>query len=80
MTFFTEMSQVERLLSYSLLSLMTCKPLSSAPMTGISEEEGESNERTKGLMNNDNAWCWRSGCEGERMTYKIFRFISTNVE
>jgi sorting nexin-9/18/33 len=61
-----EMSQAERLLSYSLLSLITCKPLSSAPMTGINEEEHETNDKGKGLINSDNAWCWRDGCEGEQ--------------
>jgi len=50
-------------LSYSLLSLMTCKPLSSAPMTGIGEEEDDTHDKAKGLVNSDNAWCWREGCE-----------------
>ena len=68
-----EMSQAERLLSYSLLSLITCKPLSSAPMTGISEDEGESNDKVKGLLNSDGAWCWRENCEGERISYDAFR-------
>ncbi|KAF8960308.1 hypothetical protein BDZ97DRAFT_1665982 [Flammula alnicola] len=67
-----EMSKAERLLSYSLLSLITSKPIASAPAPGItSEEEGEdtpkhSNEKgadkKKGLMNKDGAWCWREGC------------------
>ncbi|KAF7986303.1 hypothetical protein HWV62_35256 [Athelia sp. TMB] len=58
-----EMSQAERLLSYSLLSLITSKPLSSAPLTGISEEEAETSDKPNGLLNSDNAWCWREGCE-----------------
>ena len=33
------MSKAQRLLSYSLLSLITSKPLASAPTTGISEED-----------------------------------------
>lgn len=63
------MSQAERLLSYSLLSLITSKPLSSAPMTGITEEEDEdtSKDKVKGLLNNENAWCWREDCEGKSM-------------
>jgi sorting nexin-9/18/33 len=66
------MSHAERLLSYSLLSLISCKSLSSGPMTGISEEEGESNDKAKGLVNSDNAWCWREGCEGERTAFDAF--------
>ncbi|TFK49029.1 PX-domain-containing protein [Heliocybe sulcata] len=58
-----EMSKAERLLSYSLLSLITSKPLASAPTTGISEEEEEDNPQRKGLLNDDNAWCWRDGCQ-----------------
>ncbi|KZP24998.1 hypothetical protein FIBSPDRAFT_734676 [Athelia psychrophila] len=58
-----EMSQAERLLSYSLLSLITSKPLSSASMTGISEEEAEGDDKGNGLLNSDNAWCWRDECE-----------------
>jgi sorting nexin-9/18/33 len=69
------MSQAERLLSYSLLSLMTCKPLSSAPMTGIGEEEDDTHDKAKGLVNSDNAWCWREGCEGERIAYDISRSV-----
>ncbi|KAI0918426.1 hypothetical protein AcV5_002420 [Taiwanofungus camphoratus] len=57
-----EMSKAERLLSYSLLSLVTSKPLASAPTTGI-EEEDEDSGKTKGLMNQDGAWCWRDECE-----------------
>jgi hypothetical protein len=60
-----EMSKAERLLSYSLLSLITSKPLASASMNGISEEDGEYNVKGKGLLNEDGAWCWREGCGGE---------------
>lgn len=59
------MSQAERLLSYSFLSLITSKPLSSAPMTGISEEQEDLYNKSRGLLNSDNAWCWRESCEGE---------------
>ncbi|KAJ7640857.1 hypothetical protein DFH06DRAFT_1052595 [Mycena polygramma] len=57
-----EMSKAERLLSYSLLSLITSKPLASAPVTGASEEEEDYNAKGKGLLNDDGAWCWREGC------------------
>ncbi|KAF7325862.1 SH3 and PX-domain-containing 3 [Mycena kentingensis (nom. inval.)] len=57
-----EMSKAERLLSYSLLSLITSQPLASAPVTGASLEEEEYNAKGKGLMNEDGAWCWREGC------------------
>jgi len=62
------MSKAERLLSYSLLSLITCKPLVSVATLGTTrEEEMSSNEKThdkKGLTNSDGAWCWREGCSG----------------
>ncbi|KAI3602522.1 sh3px3 protein [Moniliophthora roreri] len=58
-----EMSKAERLLSYSLLSLITSKPLASAPTTGVVEEDEEYNSKDKGLLNEDGAWCWREGCK-----------------
>ena len=62
------MSRAERLLSYSLLSLITSKPLSSAPMTGVTEdEEDTSKDKVKGLLNNENAWCWQEDCKGKTM-------------
>lgn len=60
----------ERLLSYSLLSLITGKPLASAPTTGGSGSENEDedeDERTfklKRVLNEEGAWCWKEGCEG----------------
>ncbi|KAG7448492.1 uncharacterized protein BT62DRAFT_992550 [Guyanagaster necrorhizus] len=57
-----EMSKAERLLSYSLLSLITSKPLASAPTTGTIEEDNHYNVKDAGLMNEDGAWCWREGC------------------
>ncbi|KAF7316396.1 SH3 and PX-domain-containing 3 [Mycena indigotica] len=57
-----EMSKAERLLSYSLLSLITSQTLASAPVTGASVEEEEYNVKGKGLLNEDGAWCWREGC------------------
>lgn len=61
------MSRAERLLSYSLLSLITSKPLSSAPMAGATEDEDMSKDQVKGLLNSENAWCWREDCEGKSM-------------
>ncbi|KAL0959925.1 hypothetical protein HGRIS_011590 [Hohenbuehelia grisea] len=58
-----EMSKADRLLSYSLLSLITSKPLASAPTTGATQEDEEVDAKGKGLMNSDGAWCWREGCE-----------------
>ncbi|KAI0363165.1 PX-domain-containing protein [Pilatotrama ljubarskyi] len=58
-----EMSRAERLLSYSLLSLITVKPLASAPTTGISEEDEEQPSTSHGHVNEDGAWCWRENCE-----------------
>ncbi|KAF8870696.1 hypothetical protein CPB84DRAFT_1818323 [Gymnopilus junonius] len=62
-----EMSKAERLLSYSLLSLITSKPMASsshAPGTTSDEkaENSKDDERNTGLMNKDGAWCWREGC------------------
>lgn len=40
-------------------------------MTGISGEEDEANDKARGLVNNDNAWCWREGCKGEGALFYI---------
>ncbi|KAF9234262.1 hypothetical protein BU15DRAFT_90042 [Melanogaster broomeanus] len=58
-----DMSKAERLLSYSLLSLITAKPSSAAPALGAVEEEENSSPRPQGLVNDEGAWCWREGCE-----------------
>ncbi|TFK82332.1 PX-domain-containing protein [Polyporus arcularius HHB13444] len=61
-----EMSKAERLLSYSILSMITATPLAQAPTTGLSDEEEEEegqNTATHGHVNEDGAWCWREGCE-----------------
>jgi len=63
-----DMSRAERLLSYSLLALITSKPLASAPTMTPEEEEDEIlslTDKGKGTMNTDGAWCWREGCTGE---------------
>lgn len=57
-----EMSKAERLLSYSLLSLITSKARSEDH-----DEEGEEpvgKGKAKGLTNGDGAWCWREQCQG----------------
>lgn len=86
----TEMSRAERLLSYSLLALITSKPLASTSTTTL-EEEAEIPplmDKGKGTMNADGAWCWREGCIGEfkrrrgdiarQMTKKLSRLPQTD--
>jgi sorting nexin-9/18/33 len=64
MHMYAEMSQAQRLLSYSLLSLVTSKPLAQASTAGIAEEEEDRDLKLKGHLNEDGAWCWREGCKG----------------
>ena len=60
------MSRAERLLSYSLLALITSRPLATATTTIEEEDEIPSlTDKGKGAMNSDGAWCWREGCTGE---------------
>ena len=59
------MSQAQRLLGYSLLSLITSKPLAQSPLAGIPEEEENKDSKLKGRMNEEGAWCWREGCAGK---------------
>ncbi|KAG2046260.1 hypothetical protein BDR06DRAFT_203016 [Suillus hirtellus] len=56
------MSKAERLLSYSLLSLITSTPLSSTPL-GIYESPWDTPQQRNGLLNKEGAWCWREGCQ-----------------
>jgi hypothetical protein len=68
-------SNLHRLLSYNLLSLITGKPIGQeAP--DVIEEAGESSDgeeeiaaaakgKKKGAVNAEGAWCWRDGCEGK---------------
>jgi len=58
------MSKAERLLAYSLLSMITSKPLASAPLTEVNEEEELYDTKSNGLLNEEGAWCWREGCRG----------------
>jgi sorting nexin-9/18/33 len=71
LTISQEMSKAERLLSYSLLSLITGKALASAPMTGLSEDDTLSNPKGKGIVSSDGAWCWREGCAGASLMLSI---------
>ncbi|PPQ66553.1 hypothetical protein CVT24_007118 [Panaeolus cyanescens] len=64
-----EMSKAERLLSYSLLGLITSKHLASPGTPGTTDDDDadfSSNQAAKadlkGLTNNDGAWCWRDNC------------------
>ena len=77
------MSNAERLLSYSLLSLITSTPLGdpSAHLNGEDEEEEgqeDDNEvkkrsKTHGLLNKDGAWCWKEDCSGMYSYSSIMR-------
>ncbi|KAF8521008.1 hypothetical protein JB92DRAFT_2807841 [Gautieria morchelliformis] len=61
-----EMSNVQRLFSYGLLSLITSTPIaggSSTPGIGKVDEDDEENHTRKGLMNDEGAWCWQEECE-----------------
>jgi sorting nexin-9/18/33 len=72
-----EMSKAERLLSYSLLSLISAKSIATLPSAGVTtwEEdlyfqsdredlyENEEPKKAKGYVNEQGSWCWREGCE-----------------
>jgi hypothetical protein len=60
-----EMTKAERLLSYSLRSLISFTPLASASTVGINEDDGSYDVKEKGLLNDEGAWCWREGCESK---------------
>ena len=74
------MSRAERLLSYSLLALITSKPLSTAPTTAPEEEDEipPLADKGKGAMNTDGAWCWREGCAGmfRKLPHGIFQQLT----
>jgi sorting nexin-9/18/33 len=64
-----DLARYQRLLSYSLLSLITSTPLSKAVVSNtVNEEEEEEEEDTSraGLLNDQGAWCWKDQCDGER--------------
>lgn len=68
------MSNAERILSYSLLSLITSKPLASSS-TVDEDEEGLVKRKSiaKGLMNEDGAWCWREDCPGDLFRHESYK-------
>jgi sorting nexin-9/18/33 len=59
------MSKAERLLSYSLLSLISSKPLASVSTVGINEDDGSYDVKEKGLLNDEGARFWREACESK---------------
>ena len=64
------MSNAERMLSYSLLSLITSSPLASSSIDEEEDDEDiaspsikrQSCRQKKGLTDADGAWCWRDDC------------------
>jgi sorting nexin-9/18/33 len=75
------MSKAERLLSYSLLSLITSTPWSSTSLTGISEDDEDTPPQRNGLLNEDGAWCWREGCQGaQNVVFEVLRLTKTWLE
>ncbi|KLO14394.1 hypothetical protein SCHPADRAFT_903340 [Schizopora paradoxa] len=74
-----EMSNAERIFSYSLLSLITCKPLATA----VDENEDGSLKRksiAKGLVNEDGAWCWREDCSDCLRFTKRMQKVSESLQ
>jgi len=88
------MLKAERLLSYSLLSLISAKPIASLPSAGVTTREedlyfqsdreglGESEEpkKAKGYVNEQGAWCWREGCEGTPLHTARFRALHNALQ
>ncbi|KAF8591301.1 hypothetical protein K439DRAFT_1327615 [Ramaria rubella] len=76
-----EMSNMQRLLSYGLLSLITSTPIAGgSPIPGMGDDDSEDdlNSSRKGLMNNEGAWCWREGCEDcLKLTKSLQRMAET---
>lgn len=64
----TELARYQRLLSYSLMSLIVSTPLATPPTSqsnGPADEEDEEEDTSRvGLLNADGAWCWREHCDG----------------
>ena len=82
------MSKAERLLSYSLLSLITAKPVASSSSTSptsphLNGEEDDEDEngaaKRRGHVNADGAWCWRENCEGARGSASFIVWVSTQL-
>jgi hypothetical protein len=73
-----DLARYQRLLSYSILSLITSTPLAStsttSPTPGAFEEEEEEEEEDTsraGLLNSEGAWCWKENCDGEHCCYLL---------
>lgn len=89
-----EMSKAERLLSYSLLSLISAKPIATMPSAGVNtlEEDlyfqsdreeldgSEEPKKAKGYVNEQGAWCWREGCEGTPLHRALFRALHDTLQ
>ena len=76
------MSKSQRLLAYTLLSLITSTPMNETSITSISEDDNEDecgecgSKQPPGHMNSDGAWCWREGCLGGLLS--IFPYTYSN--
>lgn len=74
------MSNVQRLLSYGLLSLITSTSIAGGgPAPGLDEDDDEedgSSHSRKGLMNAEGAWCWREECEGMKILRAVGLFTA----
>ena len=70
-----ELFKAERFLSYSLLSLVSSKPLASASTVGINENAGSYDVKEKGLLNDEGAWCWREGCESKQTIHDLHMLL-----
>jgi sorting nexin-9/18/33 len=66
---YAELAKYQRLLSYSILSLITSVPLASSSTTVQLNEEEEEDTSRVGLLNSEGAWCWREHCDGETDTF-----------
>lgn len=72
-----EMSNMQRLLSYGILSLITSTPIAGGPTPGLgtNEEEEQSGRTRQGVMNDEGAWCWREECESSSILICRFYII-----
>ena len=69
------MAKSEKLLSYSLLSLITSTPIGGRDSQSESmNPDEEICKSTKGLMNTDGAWCWRDDCSGTNKQSAVILF------
>lgn len=89
-----EMSKAERLLSYSLLSLISAKPIATLPSAGVNTleedlyfqsdqeelDDSEQPKKAKGYTNEQGAWCWREGCEGTPHRRARFRALRDTLQ